>query len=174
MANFKKVECKGFNREEAISNAPFQVIRDATQAWKNAGMPMSDSELKLFMEEYLLKHTKMAEGIGCSITFKAGVADSRQRPYKFEDVKNEKGKRKYQTVFQIVDKKTNEKLGEVAGTKSDAKEFVRKLYCDKGYRGDVKATYIKTVSEGEPAAFEAKYTPSVNATEGVYVCFGVE
>ena len=35
--NFKKVEVKGFTKQEAIAEAPFQVIRDATQAWKTAG-----------------------------------------------------------------------------------------------------------------------------------------
>lgn len=35
--NFKNVEVKGYTKQEAIAQAPFQVIRDATQAWKTAG-----------------------------------------------------------------------------------------------------------------------------------------
>ena len=40
--NFKKVEVKGYTKQEAVAQAPFQVIRDATQAWKAAGKPITD------------------------------------------------------------------------------------------------------------------------------------
>ena len=93
--NFKKVEVKGYTKQEAVAQAPFQVIRDATQAWKAAGKPITDKALKEFCAEYLTKHTKMAAGVGCSITFEAGSADTRERPYTMIDIKNEKGKRKY-------------------------------------------------------------------------------
>ena len=98
--NFKKVEVKGFTKQEAIAEAPFQVIRDATQAWKTAGKPIAEKALKEFCAEYLVKHTKYAAGIGCSITFEAGSADTRERPYTVKDIKNEKGKRKYKTGYQ--------------------------------------------------------------------------
>ena len=174
MGNIKKVECHGYTRDEAIKQAPFTIIRDATQAWKNAEMPMGDSELKLFMEEYLQKHTKMAGGIGCSITLKPGVADSRQRPYKIEDVKNEKGKRKFVTIIEIKDDDTKAVLLKIEGTKTDAKNAVKELYIKQGYKGNITASYTRVVKEGEPLAFKAKYTPSINATKGVYICFGVE
>ena len=58
--NFKKVEVKGYTKQEAVAQAPFQVIRDATQAWKAAGKPITDKALKEFCAEYLTKHTKMA------------------------------------------------------------------------------------------------------------------
>ena len=46
--NFKNVEVKGYTKQEAIAQAPFQVIRDATQAWKTAGKPISEKALKEF------------------------------------------------------------------------------------------------------------------------------
>ena len=104
--NFKTVEVKGFTKQEAISQAPFQVIRDATQAWKAAGKPISEKALKEFCGEYLSKHTKYAAGIGCSITFEAGSADTRERPFTVKDIKNEKGKRKYKTGYQGINPAT--------------------------------------------------------------------
>ena len=50
--NFKNVEVKGYTKQEAIAQAPFQVIRDATQAWKTAGKPISEKALKEFEAEY--------------------------------------------------------------------------------------------------------------------------
>ena len=63
MSNFKQVEAKGYTKNEALKNVPFQVIKDATQAWKNAGKPMTGSALKEFMSEYLRANTKFAAGI---------------------------------------------------------------------------------------------------------------
>lgn len=172
--NFKRVEVKGFTKQEAISQAPFQVIRDATQAWKAAGKPISDKALKEFCADYLTKHTKFAAGIGCSITFEAGSADTRERPYTHKDIKNEKGRRKYKTGFQGIDPATGKILFTVFETKTKAKEVAKELYTKKNYKGDIFCKYIKDVVEGEVGAFEFKYTPSKSAKEGTYICFGVE
>lgn len=172
--NFKTVETKGFTRSEAIEQAPFQVIKDATQAWKNAGKPITDKALKEFCGEYLKKHTKMAAGIGCSITFEPGSADTRERPYKVTDIKNEQGKRKYKTGYQGINPATGEILFTNFETKAKAKEVAKKLYTEQGYRGDIHCKYIKAVVEGETGAFNLTYTPSKNAATGTYICFGNE
>ena len=49
MNNFKKVEINAYTRAEAEEAAPFQIIKDATQAWKNAGKPISGDRLKEFL-----------------------------------------------------------------------------------------------------------------------------
>lgn len=174
MQNFKTVEVKGYTKNEAISNAPFQVIRDATQAWNKAGKPITNKALQEFCAEYLAKHTKFAQGIGCSITVEAGSADTRERPYTVKDVKNEKGKRKFKKAFQLIDKATGEILGTSFGTKKEAQDLAKSLYTEQGYKGNAMCKIVHEVVEGEVIAFEIEYTPSKSAKIGNYVCFGVE
>ena len=96
--NFKKLEVTGATKEEALAKAPFQIIGDATQAFKNWKKKqidgVTDAKIKEFALDYIQKKTKSAAGVGFSITVDAAVADTRERPYKINDVKNEKGKRK--------------------------------------------------------------------------------
>lgn len=174
MTNFNTVQVKGFTKQEALSNAPFQVIRDATQAWKTAGKPITNNALKEFCADYLSKHTKYAQGIGCSITIESGSADTRERPYTVVDIKNEKGKRKYKTGIQGIDTETGEVLFTNFENKTKAKEVAKELYTKHGFRGNIHASYVKAVVEGETGAFDVIYTPSKSAKLGSYICFGVE
>ena len=157
MENFKTIETKGYTKQEALANAPFQVIRDATQAWKAAGKPISGAALKEFCAEYLQKHTKFAEGIGCSITIEAGKADTRERPYTITDIKNEKGKRKYKTGYRGVDVETGKILFTNFESKLEAKKVAKELYTKHGFRGNIHVTYVKEVVEGETGAFDVVY-----------------
>ncbi len=173
MNNFKTVEVKAYTKQEAIEQAPFQILKDATQAWKNANKPMTGSALKEFMAEYLEKVTKFTTGNGCIITVDAGQADTRERPWTYNNVKTE-GKRKFNTVIELVNPETNEILGKSYGTKDDAAKLAKSLYADKDYKGDINACIKKDVVEGEPLAFTMTYTPSKNAKLGTYLVFGVE
>ncbi|MGM9533237.1 hypothetical protein [Intestinibacter sp.] len=177
MANFKRVEVKAYTKAEAIDQVKdtFFVQRDATQAWKKAGEPSPlDKEFKVFCADYLEKHTKNAPGIACMITYRAGSADTRERPYKMNDVVNEKGKRKYVTTYILKDKETGEELAKTTENKKKAQELAKKLYTDGGFRGSIICTYAKEVLEGEPVAFTTDYAPSKSAKEGHYIFFGVE
>lgn len=171
----KQIEIKGFTKDEAIANSelPYTIFKDATQAWKNAGLPMG-KDLNAFMDEHLKKATKCAPGLGCIITIKSGTADSRERPYKINDVVNEKGRRVYKTCIELFDKATGESLGTIFDTKAVAKDYGRSLYTEKGYRGDIIARYGKQVVDGEVGAFTMEYTPSKSASEGKWLCFGIE
>lgn len=175
--NFKKLEVVGATKEEALAQAPFGILGDATQAFKNwkakQNGGITDKDVKAFCLEYLAKKSKNMQGVGFSITVEAAVADTRERPYKIEDVKNEKGKRKYSTVYQLVNDRTGEIITEVEGTKAKAKEVARKLYVD-GLKDDATCTYMKQVTEGEPIAFKCKYTPSKASHPGTYLVFGIE
>lgn len=175
--NFKKVEVNGYTKPEALEKAPFTVFRDATQAYKTwkkeQTSGITDKEIKQFCLDYLAKHTKNAPGIGCSITMESAVADTRERPYKVDDVKNEKGKRKYVTTYQLIDDKTGEVIAETNKTKAEAKEIGKQLYKD-GYKGNLTCSYTKQVLEGEPIAFYMTYTPAKNSKPGTYLCFGIE
>ena len=176
--NFKSVEVVGATKEEAFSKAPFATImKDATQAYKNweaKQNTITEADKKQFMIDYTAKNSKNAPGVGFSITVKSAVADTRERPYKIEDVKNEKGARKYKTIYQIIDKKTGAIIATAEGTKTKAKEVTKKLYTDKGFKGTIVCKYTKQVVDGEPVAFTAKYEPSKNSRPGEYTVFGIE
>jgi hypothetical protein len=176
--NFKRVEVTGATKEEALEKAPFQVIGDATQAYKNWKKKqvtgVTDAMVKEFMLEYIQKKSKSASGIGYSITIEAAVPDTRTRPYTITDVKNEQGKRKYKTTYQLIDKATGEIIASTQETKAKAKEIAKNLYKEKGYKGNLICTYTKQVTEGEPVAFEVAYTPSKSSNVGTYLVFGIE
>lgn len=172
MANFKTVTVKGFTKQEALEQAPFQIIKDATQAWKKAGQPV-EAELKAFCESYLSKNTRMAQGIGCSITLDAGSINTRKRPYVYTNCKNEKGKRKFRRSIQGVNAATGEILFTCFDTKADARKMGDELY-KNGYTGNITANIVENVVEGEAKAFEMSYVPSKNTKLGSYLAFGVE
>ena len=174
--NFKKLEVCGATKQEALDKAPFKVLYDATQAyrhWKEKQDTITEGNLKDFMQEYLQKKTKNAPGVGCSITVESAVADTRERPYKITDVKNEKGKRKYSTIYIVKDRDTNEIIAKCDETKAKAKDIVKELY-KSGVKGRVICNYTKEVTEGEPVAFYADYAPSKSTKQGVYTVFGIE
>lgn len=174
--NFKKLEVCGATKQEALDKAPFKVLYDATQAyrnWKEKQDTITENSLRDFMQEYLQKKTKNAPGVGCSITVEAAVADTRERPYKITDVKNEKGKRKYSTIYTVKNRDTNEIVAKCDETKAKAKEMVKELY-KNGFKGRLVCSYVKEVTEGEPIAFYADYAPSKSTKQGVYTVFGIE
>lgn len=175
--NFKKLEVVGATKQEALNNAPFSVLYDATQAYKNwkekQEGAVTEAMVKNFCIEYLAKKTKNAAGVGCSVTINAAVDNTRERPYKITDVKNEKGKRKYSTIYTIKDQDTNEILAKCDETKAKAKDVLKQLYKD-GFKGRAICTYNKEVTEGEPVAFYGEYTPSKSAKQGTYMVFGIE
>jgi hypothetical protein len=190
--SFRKLEVKAFTKEEASAQAPFTILRDATQSWKNEGKPMLKS-LDEFIARYLNKHTKGAAGVGCIIVLDSGVADSREKPFKVNDITNEvitgkalrinketgdkeevdTTKRKFTTTYVIVDNETNEILHKSRETKAEAKKALADIYAS-GYKGNVTCYYTKEVTEGEPRAFTAEYTPSISTKLGSYLVFGVE
>lgn len=174
--NFKKLEVCGATKQEALDKAPFKVLYDATQAyrnWKEKQDTITEAGLKDFMQEYLQKKTKNAPGVGCSITVESAVVDTRERPYKIIDVKNEKGKRKYSTIYTLKNRDTNEIIAKCDETKAKAKDLAKELY-KSGFKGNIVCVYNKEVTEGEPVAFYANYSPSKNTKQGVYTVFGIE
>lgn len=175
--NIKTLQFTAFSKKEAEEKSAaegIQSIKDATIAWKKAGSPQVGAAYNEFCAEYLKKNTKNAEGIGCIITLKSGVADTKDRPYKVEIVKNEKGKRSWKTAFNLIDRESGKLLKTVIGTKKIAEAKAKELYVGTGYKGTVDATYAKVVTEGETKAFVVKYNPSVTTVEGSYLVFGIQ
>lgn len=202
MANFnvKITPVKGFTKAEALEQVAFNAdFKNATQAWIKAGKPtVGTDSFKTFAVEYLRKATKGTAGVGAHVVLEAGIADSRERPYKVLTVSNE-GTRKYQTVYQIVEadlKKKSKKviktdkegvekevveltaeviaLGSVVDTASKKGEAEAKM---KEWITETKRDYIVNVvkvTDHNPVASFGVYTPSTSAKEGTYIAFGVE
>ena len=176
--NFKRMEVTGATKEEALAKAPFDIMGDATQAYKSWVKKqvngVTDADKKQFMLDYLAKKSKNVAGVGFVITQEAAVADTRERPYRIDDVKNEKGARKYKTIYQIIDSATGAVVAETDETKAKAKELAKNLYTEHGFKGNLICTYTKQVVDGEPIAFKASYTPSKSSRIGTYLVFGLE
>lgn len=176
--NFKRVEVSGTTKEEALSKAPFGIMGDATSAYRIARKKhtgaWTDNDMKQFMLDYLAKKSKNLPGAGFSLTVESAISDTRERPYTFKDVKNDKGARKWKTTYEIKDRATGAVLASTDETKAKAKELAKALYTEHGFKGNLECTYTKQVVEGEPVAFTMDYTPSVNSRVGTYICFGVE
>ena len=211
MANFKKIEVTGATKKEAMSkvadifvlNNEGIVKGDATQAfrlWSKAQTTaITESSMNLFMSEYL-RNKKAIAGEAYYITLESAVADTRERPYRFEDAEPNKGTRKYVRTYQIIDNETGAVIAETsaqqvpdldsdgnpilnedgstkmiwkAGTKAQAKELVRNLYIN-GFRGNVTCVCNKQIVEGSSVVFTAEYAPSKSARLGTYLVFGIK
>lgn len=178
MIGIKKLEVMGSTKEEALAKAPFFIQGDATQAfrkWKKTMVNgVTDSDIKQFMADYLAKKSKNAPGVGFSITKESAVADTRERPYKIKDVKNEQGSRKYKTFYRWIDTATGEIVVESDTTKADAKNALKKMYTEKGYKGNASLEMVKKCVEGQAIVATAEYTPSKSSRVGTYLVFGIE
>lgn len=201
--NFKKMEVMGATKEEALAQAPFDIMGDATQAyklWKNKQTNgVTEADKKQFMLDYLAKKSKNCANAGFYITIDPASKDTRKRPYTFNDVKKS-GSCKYVTVYQLFDKATGAVIAETPvkhvqdadkdgvllinedgtpkmvwkpGTKAQAKEIAKKLYTDKDFKGNLICKPTKQVVEGEDVAFTVDYTPSKSSKVGTYLVFGI-
>ena len=116
--NFERLEVSGATKEEALEKAPFGIQGDATQAYRNfrkqVGDRWTDRDMKAFMLQYLEKKSKNLPGVGFYITLESAVADTRERPYRFEDAEPNKGTRKYVRTYQIIDNETGAVIAETS------------------------------------------------------------
>ena len=175
--NFKRMEVTGATKEEALAKAPFDIMGDATQAfkiWKKKQVNgITEADKRQFELDYLAKRSKNIDGAGFYIVEEAAVADTREHPYRVNDVKGT-GARKYKKIYQLIDKATGRVIVETNETKAKAKEIAKALYTEKGFKGDLVCTYTKQVVNGEPIAFTVSYTPSKSSRIGTYHVFGFE
>lgn len=178
--NFKKVEVVAESKEAAIAqveNSLFHINGDATQAYKNWKAKqtngITERDVKAFMLDYLAKKGKNCPGAGYMITVESSVADTRERPYKIENVKNE-GKRKYKTFYKWVDKETGTTVCQVDTNKADAFNAIKELYKTGKYKGVAECVKTREVVEGNAIVGVARYTPSKNTKNGTWIAFGIE
>lgn len=186
----KTIEAQGYSKEKALESTGLDVelkmLKNATQAWKKAGSPMSSKELGKFLASYITSK----KAVGAYLVIDSAVDDTRMRPY---NVINEitDGKRKTTTVYQIKEadlkvktsKITNEEgeveevqsaevvnLGAVVG-KADKKAAAMKTMKEliEANQRDYAIEIVKEVTEGKKYAGYGVYTPSKSAKVGKFI-----
>lgn len=179
--NFQNFEVTADTRNAAIEmveSENFGILGDATQAYKNAKKACTtgwtEKEMKQFCLDYLQKKTKMKAGVGYLITVEPAVADTRERPYKIENIKNEEGKRKTTKTLTWIDDNDGHVVCKCQGTKTDAANMLKDLYKSGEYKGNATCRIVYDVTEGNPDVMKASYSPSKNTRKGVYIAFGVK
>lgn len=177
--NFKSVTVSAESKDAAIANIEeqyFHINGDATQAYKNAKAKhqgiWTERDDKAFKLDYLEKKGKSCPGAGYIIVVEAAIGDTRERPYKIEDVKSE-GKRKFKSMYKWIDTE-GKTVCQVDTNKADAKNAIKELYKSGAFRGNAKLVKTKDVVEGNAVVATAKYTPSKNTKPGSYIAFGIE
>lgn len=170
--NFKKYEVTGVNKAEAISklsdvftvSAEGTIKGDATQAYKNAkakaaaaGEAWTSNSDKEFMAEYLTKKKAIA-GEAYAITMVSAVENTREKPYKNVNVKNEEGSRDFDKAFELRDAKTgdvittlNTKIGKID---------------QKVYETDADGNIVKDEDGHKVVALDEEGNPKTVKVEG--------
>jgi hypothetical protein len=178
--NFKKTEVVAESKNAAIAQVEetlFHVNGDATQAYKNwlekQNGAVTERAVKEFMLDYLSKKTKNCPNAGFIICVDAAVADTRERPYRIENVKGE-GKRKYKTTYVAVDVESGATIMKCDTNKADALNMMKELYKTGEYKGNFELHKVKEVIEGQAVVAKGFYTPSKNAKKGRWIAFGIE
>lgn len=197
----KIVEAQGYSKDKALATTDLDIaldrLKNATQAWKKAGSPVSDKTVKTFVEGYFKKNKST---VGIYIVVDAAVDDTRSRPYTIvNEVTN--GARKYKTYYQVkeaelvvkektVEKEvTNEegitetveekvKYAKVVSTevavakaskKAEAVAIMKELI--EANKCDYTIELVKEVEEGQSYAAHGVYTPSKSAKQGKFMFF---
>ena len=168
LMTMKIIEIEAFSLDEAKTKAVEQgltVVKDVTRRYTNAGSP---EDVESFAKEQFEKD-KMTDTTGTAyiVTKVKGSADTKERPYTFNDVKTE-GQSTKKRVFEI--RTVSGKLVNTGLTKGDAarkakaamKEVKENMYCEVVYRVD--AAHAKV--------FTLDYSPSVKTQVGKYIVFG--
>lgn len=181
---FKVFEVTAANKEQAKEKVmamncfvPQTEVTQSFTNWKKTQNleTLSEKDITDWMTNLLQTKSKNQKGLGYFITVTSAIQDTRRRPYHFDDVKNEKGKREWETVIALIDVASNQVLDIVSGPKlkSRAKKRTQELIIE-GKSTNIAGKYIKQTKKGsEPIAFYAKKVPSKNARPGVYKFFGI-
>ena len=199
MANFQKLEVSGSTKNEALARAPFEIMGDATQAfkmWKAKQDSVTDNDVRQFCIDYLAKkNPKNVRNVGYSITLQSAVADTRERPYKVENVVRE-GKRENDKTYiylddnnteiarlgtewgVLKDKEGNPKVDEETGkvkegkirpTKQEAAAFLKELISE--HRKNIHVDEVRV--DPDATVLKGYYTPSKSSKKGTYLVFGI-
>ena len=166
-------EFEVFSFDEAVAAAEkegFHVIKNKTMSWKNAGSPVSDKELKVFAVDQLTKERLTnVPGAGFMIIVKAGSADTRERPYAYENITTD-GRIKTERTYEWTRNDTGEVVLSTTGTKDEAIKAAKEIMSE--VKADMTLTVVYRVKEGKDVIGRLTYTPSKNTESGRYLFIG--
>lgn len=197
--NFQKLEVSGSTKAEALAQAPFGIMGDATQAfkmWKAKQDVVTDADVRQFCIDYLAKkNPKNVSNVGYSITLESAVADSRERPYKVENIVRD-GKRENDKTYIFLDDNNTEiarlgtdwgvlkdkdgnpkvdaetgkvKEGKIRPTKQEAASLLKELIAE--HRKNIHVDEVRV--DPNATVMKGFYTPSKSAKKGLYLVFGI-
>lgn len=176
MAHFKTLEVTGTTYDAALENAPFNILGNATQAFKNfkkkqTGAITADVE-KQFMMNYLQDKCKSTPGNGYYIVIEPAVVSDRKRPYEIENIKNDKGSRKFKRVYVGINENTGVEEFVCKTNKSDADAMLKEYYI-MGGTDPIKVDVRMDCVEGVVTVLRGKYAPSKGSHPCVLKVFGI-
>lgn len=188
----KNVEAQGYSKEKALEASGLDIeldrLKNATQAWKKEGSPISGKTLNTFMAAYIKKN----KVVGAYLVIDPSSDDTRLRPY---SVINEttKGKRKATRAYQVKEADLQVKWTAVtdeagivtqvptvkvvsvgvvegsAGKKDAAFKIMKELIEEnkKNYTVEI----VNEITEGQKYAGYGLYAPSKSAKLGKFIFF---
>ena len=173
---------EGYTKEEALGKVTeVDIVPNATTAWRNAGEPTFNSDkFKAFAEQYITSH-KMTAGGGAYIVKTSAVKDTRLRPYKIINHKQE-GKTKWETRYNIHEYFPNldedQQIGKVvnneAQTKAEAEAIMKDLTSqNKACYCLIKRREVAERENNSDMLMECLYQPSKSAKPGEFYVFGI-
>lgn len=188
----KTVEAQGYSKEKALEatglDVELEMLKNATQAWKKAGSPMSTKVLNQFMADYV-KRNKV---VGAYLVVEPASDDTRLRPYTVINEVTE-GKRKAKTTYQIKEadlKVKHEKFVDENGeeavkttvsvlsagaveARADKKDSALKTMKEliTANKKNYVIEIVKEITEGQKYAGYGVYTPSNSAKQGKFIFF---
>ena len=174
MNKIKIIHAEGTFMEDAFNNgANFALAVDATKAWNKAGKPDTEEDMKNFAYNVLKDKTSLVEGLGAFIILQKYKVTDPIKPVKAENIVGV-GTRKWKTVYQFVDVKTELPIIPpfiIADKKADAVKQAKELAVT--LNTDILINVSKTMTAGTASAAVVKIqTPLV--VPGKYIFFGVE
>lgn len=183
-------EANGYSREEAYAStgfgADFEMLKNATQAWKKAGSPIDKKKLTQFLTEYAAKQKLL----GAYIVVDPSANDTRERPYTIINEVTD-GKRKFKRFYAVYEAElkvststTTDENGEEKKS-YNAKVVNTGVVCGKADKKDeafaimrdliktTKKNYVvkiqEEVVEGKEFAGYGVYTPAKSAKSGKFI-----
>ena len=167
---FKKFEVIGVTKDEAMSNSGLNLRVDATQAYKKWAKEnaVTEDNQKEWMKDYLKKKKFTMPNDGAYIVLQSAVADTRERPYKVDKVKNEARTHSPEKFYVIRDAANNEVGREKT---SKAAEQAAKEYVSE-FKESVTINYEWVSKEKNSLYATVKYTPSKGSQACKLLVFG--
>lgn len=168
LMTMKIITIEAFSLEEAKKKAAEQgltVVKDVTRRYDINGAP---EDIETFATEQFEKD-KMTETTGTAylVAKIKGSADTKERPYKFNNVVTE-GQLTKKRVFEI--KTVSGKLVDTAESKGEASRKAKAAM--KDVKEDMVCEQVYRVDDAHKTVFTLDYAPSKGTQLGTYIVFG--